>query len=46
MPILIKENFTVFGYFDVNITIDKEYILGGTGYQNPNEIGLVTKTKV
>jgi hypothetical protein len=28
------------GNFDVNITIDKEYILGGTGYlQNPNQIG-------
>jgi hypothetical protein len=26
--------------FDVNITIDKDYILGGTGYlQNPNQIG-------
>jgi hypothetical protein len=25
---------------DVNITIDKDYILGGTGYlQNPNQIG-------
>jgi hypothetical protein len=33
------------GYFDVN-TIDKEYILGGTGYlQNPNEIDLVIKIK-
>jgi hypothetical protein len=23
---------SVWGNFDVNITIDKEYILGGTGY--------------
>ena len=28
------------GDFDVKITIDKNYVLGGTGYlQNPNEIG-------
>jgi hypothetical protein len=34
------ENFTVWGDFDVNITIDKEYTLGGSGYlQNQNEIG-------
>jgi hypothetical protein len=33
-------SFTVFGKFDVNITIDKSYTLGGSGYlQNPNEIG-------
>lgn len=30
----------VWGNFDVTITIDKEYTLGGTGYlQNPQEIG-------
>jgi hypothetical protein len=34
------------GYFDVNITIDKEYVLGGTGYQNPNEIGFGYQAKV
>jgi hypothetical protein len=41
MQILISlENFTVWGDFDVNITIDKEYTLGGSGYlQNQNEIG-------
>jgi hypothetical protein len=38
MQILISlENFTVWGDFDVNITIDKEYTLGGSGYlQNQN----------
>ncbi len=35
-----REFHGVWGNFDVKITIDKEYILGGTGYlQNPNEIG-------
>src|SRR5690606_14734007 len=30
----------VWGKFDVKITIDKNYVIGGTGYlQNPNEIG-------
>ncbi len=35
-----REFHGVWGNFDVKITIDKDYILGGTGYlQNPNEIG-------
>jgi hypothetical protein len=41
MQIHILREFQGLGHFDVNITIDKEYILGGTGYlQNPNEIDL------
>ena len=39
-PYIAREFHGVWGDFDVNITIDKEYTLGGTGYlQNPNEIG-------
>ncbi|WP_300569337.1 M1 family metallopeptidase [Flavobacterium sp.] len=39
-PYIAREFHGVWGDFDVNITIDKNYILGGTGYlQNPNEIG-------
>ncbi|REG98997.1 M1 family metallopeptidase [Flavobacterium aquicola] len=39
-PYIAREFHGVWGNFDVNITIDKEYTLGGTGYlQNPNEIG-------
>jgi len=35
-----REFHGVWGNYDVKITIDKKYILGGTGYlQNPNEIG-------
>jgi hypothetical protein len=39
-PYIAREFHGVWGNFDVNITIDKEYTIGGTGYlQNPNEIG-------
>lgn len=39
-PYIAREFHGVWGNFDVKITIDKNYVLGGTGYlQNPNEIG-------
>ena len=39
-PYIAREFHGVWGDFDVKITIDKDYILGGSGYlQNPNEIG-------
>lgn len=39
-PYIAREFHSVWGNFDVKITIDKDYILGGTGYlQNKNEIG-------
>ena len=39
-PYIGREFHGVWGNFDVKIKIDKDYILGGTGYlQNPNEIG-------
>lgn len=35
-----REFHGVWGDFDVKITIDKDYTVGGTGYlQNPNEVG-------
>ncbi|RZJ51984.1 MAG: M1 family peptidase, partial [Flavobacterium sp.] len=37
---IAREFHGVWGNFDVKITIDKDYVLGGTGYlQNKNEIG-------
>lgn len=39
-PYIAREFHGVWGNFDVKITIDKDYILGGSGYlQNPSEIG-------
>ncbi|MES2573362.1 MAG: M1 family metallopeptidase [Bacteroidota bacterium] len=39
-PYIAREFHGVWGDFDVKITIDKKYTLGGTGYlQNKNEIG-------
>ena len=39
-PYIAREFYGVWGDFDVKITIDKQYTIGGTGYlQNPNEIG-------
>ncbi|TDD99714.1 M1 family metallopeptidase [Flavobacterium cellulosilyticum] len=39
-PYISREFHGVWGNFDVKITIDKEYVLGGSGYlQNKNEIG-------
>lgn len=39
-PYIGREFHGVWGDFDVKITLDKDYILGGTGYlQNQNEIG-------
>ena len=39
-PYIGREFYGVWGNFDVKITLDKDYIIGGSGYlQNPNEIG-------
>ena len=39
-PYIAREFHGVWGDFDVKLTIDKDYVIGGTGYlQNPNEIG-------
>ncbi|MCR8667266.1 M1 family metallopeptidase [Aestuariibaculum sp. M13] len=39
-PYIGREFHGVWGNFDVTLHIDKNYVVGGTGYlQNPNEIG-------
>jgi hypothetical protein len=39
-PYIAREFYGVWGDYEVNITIDKNYTLGGTGYvQNPNQVG-------
>src|SRR5438067_5241584 len=39
-PYIAREFYGVWGDYDVTITIDKNYMLGGTGYlQNANQIG-------
>ncbi|MFP2995140.1 M1 family metallopeptidase [Spongiivirga sp. MCCC 1A20706] len=39
-PYIAREFHGVWGDFDVKITLDKNYTIGGSGYlQNPNEIG-------
>ena len=39
-PYISREFHGVWGNFDVKLTIDKDYIVGGTGYiQNPNTVG-------
>ena len=39
-PYIAREFHGVWGDFDVKITIDKDYVVGGSGYlQNPEEVG-------
>lgn len=39
-PYIAREFYGVWGDYDVKISIDKKYILGGTGYlQNANQVG-------
>lgn len=39
-PYISREFHGVWGDFDIKITIDKKYTVGGTGYlQNPDEVG-------
>ncbi|MEZ2442120.1 M1 family metallopeptidase [Chitinophaga sp. RCC_12] len=39
-PYIAREFYGVWGDYDVKITIDKKYVIGGTGYlQNPDQIG-------
>ncbi|GAA4234150.1 M1 family metallopeptidase [Postechiella marina] len=46
-PYIGREFHGVWGDFDVKLSIDKNYIVGGSGYlQNPNEIGYGYETGV
>ena len=39
-PYIAREFYGVWGDYEVNVTIDKKYMIGGTGYlQNANQIG-------
>lgn len=39
-PYIAREFHGVWGDFDVKLTLDKDYVVGGTGYlQNPQEVG-------
>ena len=39
-PYIAREFYGIWGDFDVKISIDKQYVIGGSGYlQNPEEIG-------
>jgi len=39
-PYIAREFHGVWGNFDVKLTLDKDYVVGGSGYlQNPEEIG-------
>jgi hypothetical protein len=39
-PYIAREFHGVWGNFDVKLTLDKKYVVGGTGYlQNPDEVG-------
>ena len=39
-PYIAREFYGVWGDYDVKITIDKKYLVGGSGYlQNPNQVG-------
>ena len=40
-PYVAREFYAPWGGYEVNITIDKNFVIGGTGVlQNPNEIGM------
>lgn len=44
-PYVAREFYGVWGDYDVKITIDKNYLIGGTGYlQNANQIGFGYET--
>lgn len=39
-PYIAREFYGVWGDYDLRLTIDKNYVVGGTGYlQNPEEVG-------